>query len=377
MSDAQGLELDRVEGAPHPRETCVLHGQSLAEAQFLAAFNAGRLHHAWLISGARGIGKATLAWRIARFLLAQPVGGDGLFGAPPPLKTLDIDPAHPVIARTLALSEARLKLIRRDWNDEDKKYDTTITVRRIRALKSFFQLSAPDGGRRVVIIDSMDEMGPNAANALLKVLEEPPTDCVLLLVCHRPSRLLPTIRSRCRELRCATLMPQDLAAAITAAGGGAGNPVALAELSGGSVGEAIRLANLDGLATYAAIVALFAGRPLNRPRALALAERVAGRRAEPVFDLILTLMDHFLARLARTGATGAPPPEAAPGEAALFARLAPDQTAARLWADLHQTLGAKAQAGKAVNLDPAALVLDMVLKVDDTAAGWAARRGPR
>ncbi len=134
------------------------------------------------------------------------------------------------------------------------------------------------------------------------------------------------------------------------------------------MGEAIRLANLDGLETYAAIVSLFSTLPrLDRMQALKLAEKAAQRGAEEKLDLLLSLMDLFLARLARTGTLGTAGAEAAPGEGALLSRLAPGATAGRRWAALHQSLGARARHGRAVNLDPAALILDMVLKIDEAA----------
>jgi DNA polymerase-3 subunit delta' len=243
-------------------------------------------------------------------------------------------------------------------------------------MKSFFALTAADGGRRTAIIDALDEMNTAAANALLKLLEEPPENVTLFLIAHQPARLLPTIRSRCRELRLTPLGPQDLADALTQAGGEVApeDRTALAELSGGSVGEAFRLTNLDGLKLYAALIRLFATLPrLDRPQALALAELAAARGAVETFDLLVTLIDLFLARLARYGATGTLPPEAAPGESQLLQRLAPHPLAARAWADLAQSLSARARRGKAVNLDPAALLMDMLLKVDETAGSLALR----
>ncbi|MDE3080599.1 MAG: DNA polymerase III subunit delta' [Paracoccaceae bacterium] len=375
MSADEVAEPDRVEGAPHPRETHRLLGQTEAEAAFLDAHASGRMHHGWLLTGPRGVGKATLAWRIARFLLAEPPAGDaGLFGAPPAPTTLDVDPEHPVARRIAAGSEGRLKSIRRSVDDKTGRLRSVIVVDDVRDLKGFFHLSAADGGRRVVIVDTADEMNPNAANALLKELEEPPKGAILLLVSHQPWRLLPTIRSRCRELRLQPLGADALAQALAAAGSPETNAAALAELAAGSVGEAIRLANLDGVATYAELVALFSGVPgLDRQKALRLAEAGAARGADQRFDLILTLLETFLARAARTGALGAPPPDAVPGEAALLARLAPSPAAGRAFADLQQELGARARRGKAVNLDPAALLLDMVLRIDETAGPLAAR----
>lgn len=374
MSDDGIPEPDRVEGAPHPRDTPRLIGQGAAEAAFLDAYAAGRLHHAWLLTGPLGVGKATLAWRIARFLLATPeVGGGGLFDMVPPTPaTLDIDSAHPVARRLHAGSEGRHFVLRRVWDDEKKRLKTVITVDEVRRLAGFLHLSAPDGGRRTVIVDTADEMNTAAANALLKMLEEPPPGVTFLLVSHQPSRLLPTIRSRCRELRLSALSPADLAAAVAAAGATADGGPGLAVLAGGSVGEAIRLANLDGLQTYGAIVGLFATLPrIDRHAALRLAESAVQRGAGERLDLVLSLMELFLARLARTGALGNVGAEAVPGEAALLARLAPDAAAGRRWAELQQDLGARARHGQAVNLDPAALILDMVLKIDEGARAGA------
>ncbi len=368
MTDA-APEADRAPGAAHPRETAALFGQQAAEAAFLTAAATGRLHHGWLLTGPRGVGKATLAWRIARFLLAEAPAEAGLFGAPEPPSTLEIAPDHPIARRVQALSEPRLFLLRRAWDDERKRLKTVITVDEVRRLKSFFGLSATDGGRRVVIVDAADEMNPNAANALLKVLEEPPEGAVLLLISHQPSRLLPTIRSRCRELRLATLSAGDMASALQAAGIEGADPAALAELSGGSVGAAIRLANQDGLSLYSDLVALAGTLPrLDRPRALKFADSVTGRGNEDRLDLALTLLDLLLARLARAGAAG-PPAEAATGETAMLARLSPDAHAARAWAELQQKAGARARHGRAVNLDPAMLLLDILLQMNETAAG--------
>jgi DNA polymerase III subunit delta' len=366
-------EPDRVTGAAHPRETQTLIGQTKAEAAFLDAYRAGKLHHGWMITGALGLGKATLAWKIARFLLATPEDASGMFATPPP-NSLDIPADHPVSHRLAALSEPRLFLLRRAWDDSARKLKSMITVDEVRKMKSYFALSAADGGRRVAIIDAVDDMNIQAANALLKLLEEPPPNVILLLVSHQPSKLLPTIRSRCRELRLSPLAAADMATALAVTEDAPSDPVPLAELSGGSVGEAVRILNLDGLKLYAGIVSLFATLPrLDRSRALALSELGAGRGNEEKFDLLLMLIDLFLARMARAGTLGYCPPEAAKGEAELIARLSPTPDAARHWADLAQGLANRARKGRAVNLDPAALLMDMVLKIDET-AGMLAQR---
>ena len=368
MSDDAIPEPDRIEGAPHPRETPVLFGQDQAQAAFLIAFGSGRLHSGWLITGPRGVGKATLAWKIATFLLAGEEGG-GLFGDP----SLDVSTDHPDARLIHAGAHPRLALIRRPWDDKTKKLRAEITIDAVRNLKSFFHMSAADGGRRVVIVDAADELNRNAANAILKELEEPPAETTILLVSHQPSRLLPTIRSRCRELRCAPLGAADLQSALEQAGHPAQNSEALATLAGGSAGDAIRLLGHDGMMLYESIVKTLEGLPqINRQAALKLADACVGKAAETRFAMTLDLMDTFLSRAARAGLMGEPQTQGASGEARLLARLAPDDRAARAWAALQQNLSTRARHGRAVNLDPAALILDMIFKIEETAQGVAA-----
>ncbi|MEM9522601.1 MAG: DNA polymerase III subunit delta' [Pseudomonadota bacterium] len=367
-------EPDCMPGAPHPRETEHIFGQDAAIRAFFETCASNRLHHAWLIIGPRGIGKATLAWKIARFLLTTPsIREDGSPDAPLSPESLLVDPAHPVARRMAALSEPGLFLLRRPFDEKTDRLKQDITIDEVRKLKDFFSLSATDGGRRVVIVDAADELNGPAANALLKILEEPPARVHFLLIGHRPWKLLATIRSRCRVLRCQTLGADDLRCALRQARFSHTTP-GIAELAAGSVGQAVRLASLGGTQIYEELVALFATIPnIDRPGALKLADSAVGRQAADRFALLTHLLELFLSRLARTGVIGTPPEEATEGEAALLQRLCPCDAAARDWAELTQTLSARSQHGRAVNLDPAALILDMVLKIDQMAARLAAR----
>ena len=362
-------EPDCAPGAPHPRFTPHLIGQHAAEAAFLDAFTGDRMHHAWLITGPRGVGKATLAWRIAKFLLSQPEDDGGMFGAPPPPTTLTPDETHPAVRRALSLGEPRLFLCRRPWDDKAKRLKKDITVDEVRKLKSFFALSAADGGWRVAIVDDMDQMNVSAANALLKVLEEPPEKTILLLVSHQPARLLPTIRSRCRDLRCGALSPEEQAQALQQAGLEGPPDPAITELSGGSVGAALRLAQGDGTTLYARLIGLADTAPgLDRSAALTLANACTGAPNAETYDLTIGLLDLLLTRLARFGALQPSGwVESAPQEARTLAKLAPHAPAARKWANLAQELSARASHARAVNLDPSSVILDMLLKLDDTA----------
>ncbi len=363
-------EADRAEGAPHPRETRALFGHEDTEAEVLAALTGDRMHHAWLLTGPKGIGKATLAWRMAKFLLAQPMAsGSDMFGdAPATPQTLDIGPDHPVTHRIEALSDPGCLLIRRPWDADKKRLKAQITVDEVRKLNGFFGLSATDGGHRVVIVDAADEMNPSAANALLKVLEEPPKGAVLILVSHQPARLLPTIRSRCRVLRLNELGPDDMARALEAAEIDTGGDTALFELASGSVGAAIRLNAEEGLGLYANILGVIGTAPsMDRPKLAKLVETIAARGAEARLDLAITLMDLALARMARHAAGMPPAAEACPGEADILAKLAPTPGHARTWAALQQDLSARIAHGRAVNIDAASLLTDAFLQINEAA----------
>ena len=372
MSDLP--QADRIAGLPHPCETEHLFGHDAACAQVLEAFNGDRMHHAWMLTGPKGIGKASLAYQIARFLLATAPPGDSLFGTRPLTTSLFVPADHPVASRIRAGSEPGLCILRRPVDDKTSKLKTVIPVDTVRELRRFFNLSAGGNGRRVVIVDCTDEMNANAANALLKVLEEPPQDAVLLLVTHQPSQILPTIRSRCRTLACTPLSPEDLQHAFAQALPEQTFDPGLTALVAGSVGQAAKLSLTGGADTYGAIVSLCQGLPqLDRSALLKLANST-GRASDGKLEQLLDLLDLFLARLARAGVSP-PVQEAARGEAEVFARLCPGPAAARIWADAQLELSQRAWQGKTANLDPSSLILDMGLKIEETASKILREKG--
>ena len=191
-------EPDRLEGFSSPREVDRLFGHEAALTEFGEALHGGRLHHAWLMVGPEGVGKATLAYRLAREVLAR--GEEGAPHAP-------IDPDHPVFRKVAGLGHPNLLLIRRSWNDKTKRYSQYIGVDEVRRLRNFLGHSAGETGWRVVVVDRADDLNQNAANALLKALEEPPPRTLFLLVATAEGRIPVTIRSRCRTLRVTALRP--------------------------------------------------------------------------------------------------------------------------------------------------------------------------
>ena len=198
----------------HPRETADLFGHREAEMALLNAYRSGRIPHAWLIGGPQGIGKATLAYRMARFVLAN---SKPMTSSVQRAETLALDPNDPVARQITAGAHGGLLVLERGLNDRGVMR-TVITVDETRETISFFGSTAAVDGWRVCIVDTVDELNPNAANALLKILEEPPQRSLFFLVSHSPARALPTILSRCRKLPLRPLVTDDVIRAATVAG---------------------------------------------------------------------------------------------------------------------------------------------------------------
>jgi DNA polymerase III subunit delta' len=359
-------EADRLDGFAHPRETRTLFGHSAAEAELAQVFASGRMHHGWLLAGREGIGKATLAYRLARHVLAHPDERDRLGGS------LEVDPDSSAARQVTALSHPGLLVLRRPYDTRAKRFAASIPVDEVRRLKSFLGLTAGENAWRIVIVDSADELNLNAANALLKSLEEPPARALFLLVASEPSRLLPTIRSRCRRLDLSPLASADLQHAVEAALAGAGlelpSPAAwpkLERLAEGSARRALQLTASGGLELYASVARLFADLPdVDWPAAHILTDGFGGsaqaQRFEAFYDLFLDL----LARLVRARATGGGDGE----EAAIATRLIAEPRLPA-WAALWETLLAERIDVQVLNLDRKALILGALAKLQAVARG--------
>jgi len=297
-----------------PRDTADLFGHAEAERALLDAYKSGRIAHAWLIGGPPGIGKATLAYRMVRFVLAHP---DPRASEVQNATSLAVDPSHPVARRIAAQAQGDLLILERSVNEQTGKLYTVIRVDDVRRTVSFFGSTAGEGGWRIAIVDAVDDLQREGANALLKVLEEPPRRSLLLLISHAPGRELPTIRSRCRRLLLRPLEIDDVARALAGATGrGGGDPDLrqAAEAAEGSVGRALSLLDDTALALRQRVLELLAQLPNPDPRALhALGEAIGGsdpKTLEAFMDLVngwlstrLSETPHAKAQMARVADT--------------------------------------------------------------------------
>ena len=369
MSDDGEFEEteERDDGAaiavPAPRENPLLLGHEAAEAALLQAYQSGRLPHGWLLCGPRGVGKATLAFRFARFLLKQGGGGGGLFAEAP--ATLAVGADDPVFHRVASGGHADLLVVERGVDPKRKKLRSEIVVDDVRAVAAFLRLTPAEGSWRVVIVDGAEQMNRNAANALLKILEEPPRRTVLLLVSGNPGRLLPTIRSRCRILALKRL-EDDLVLESMARYRpdlSAGDRALLTRLAEGSIGRALDLAAAGGIELYRRLVELLDTLPdLDGAALHVLADRLAS--GEEAFRLVSELLPAWLARMVSLGAARGGP--GADGETATMRRLVGRRSLDQ-WVEVWEKLTHLFAQADGLNLDRKQVVLNAFFAIEEAA----------
>ena len=367
------MAVDGDWNAPEPRANPDLIGHLAAEAQVVQAVAAGRMAHAWLIAGPQGIGKASLAYRVARFLLAHPDGAPADMFASAGDTSLYLAPDDPVFRRVAGSGHGDLLSLERSADPKSKsdKIRTRIVIDQIRSVGHFFSHTSAEGGWRIAIVDGADEMNHNAANALLKILEEPPKQSLLLLVAHSAGRLLPTIRSRCRMMTLRPLSGADMERVLTLMLPQitAEERQQLAGLAEGSPGRALVLAREGGVGAYQALLASLQAAPeIDYSQLHTLGDKFARADGEAAFRDWCDMIRLLLVRLARTGSGMDAQHFTIEGEADVFARLL-SQAGVQRWAELWAKLNDFLQRTHSLNVDRKQVLLQTFFEIENTARG--------
>lgn len=363
---------------PEPRRNSLLVGQDAAGLALAEGFGSGRLAHAWLLTGPKGIGKATLAYRFARHVLAGGGAADegpslfgGLVPAPADDDPLFLAPEHPVFQRVAAGGHSDLVTLERTVGTAGK-LRSEIVVDDVRDTIRFLKLTAGEGGWRVVIVDSADDLNPNAANALLKVLEEPPARAVLILISHNPGRLLATLRSRCRKLRLAELDDATLERLLAEylPDLAADERQDLLRLADGSIGRALELARADGAELHTQILDFLDAMPIPSITDLQSfgATMTRGDGAER-FETFADLLRRSLAAIiCRAGGSAPAPAQANARESEIFGRLATTGGLDR-WLQVWDKTDELLRRTNHLSLDRKQVILNVFLTIAEAARG--------
>jgi DNA polymerase-3 subunit delta' len=325
----------------HPRRATSLVGHADEEQRLLGACQSGKLHHAWLISGPRGIGKATLAYRLAKFLLNNPSPEKARAH-----RTLHVAPEAPAFRQVAAGAHPGLLVIQRAVDQRNKRLKTEIAVDDAREAQGFFGQTAAGGGWRIAIVDSADELNAASANALLKLVEEPPRQSVFLIVCHQPGRILRTIRSRCLDLPLTALSTEQTLSVLRslppeAVEAEEGAMREAAHLSRGSPGRALELMGSVGAAAFAA----FLKRPkISTATAVEIAAHFSGKATAEDYEVFCDLLLGWTGEQARAAGL-------AGGGAALAAA--------------HDDINSSLRQADALNLDRRQTVTDALMRLEE------------
>ncbi|MBW9056709.1 DNA polymerase III subunit delta' [Rhizobium mesosinicum] len=333
MSEDRAGLLD---GAIWPAENTKLFGHEDAE-DFLAQFyRSGKGHHAILIEGPEGIGKATLAFRFANHILAHPDP------ATAPESIADPDLSSAVSRQIASGASHNLLHLARPVDERTGKVKSAITVDEVRRAGKFFSQTSGTGNWRIVIIDPADDMNRNAANAILKILEEPPKRAMFLVLSHAPGKLLPTIRSRCLPLKLAPLDDSALVSALAHLGI-PGEGRALLSAAKGSVSEALKLLNYGGGEIIQAYNDVLSSEgPAARKAMHRLADALSGKESDAIFDFFVSHVGNDVMNRARIAA----------GEG----RIAAAERLARLYSDITEKLN----VSDAYNLDRKQTIMEVL-----------------
>ena len=354
-------ESDRSGELPHPREPKPLFGHAQSIAELCSAARSGQMHHAWLITGPKGVGKATLAWKFAKAILA--------FGAKDCPEDLNVAEANVIARQVTALSHPDLILIRRPWDFDKKRLKSELPIAEIRRLKGFYSTFASYDGAKIAIIDCMDDTSTEAQNALLKILEEPPKSALLLLIAHAPGLLLPTVRSRCRTLALRKLGSADMQTALATLYPqlDGEDRQTIMTLADGTPGFAASMAAANAAATYRDVLSLLSQMPQpNIGLTINLSERIAKLPVDLGIGMFFILLEIAIQRAVQANFTQQPtlPIEAKPFSNML--RAMPPQAWVQTWSDLKQLYARTDQ----LNLDKKQFVLNAMFSLESKASSY-------
>jgi len=371
MSDeSDNFFSDKIAGAPHPMLAREVIGHSSQKLSFLNSFANNRIPQCLLLAGDKGIGKASFAWLIAKFLLTTKY-------QPADLK-IDLNQSNinsilvpqdgGTLNRIISGTEQRVYIVRRGYNEKRKAFFKNISIEDIRDLQSYCSLSIADGGKRLIIIDTADDLNKSSSNAILKLLEEPPKNTFFLLISHQPNLLLPTLKSRCQKLSFSNLDQPDLGEVLKAVGCKVepSDEVSLSILSKGSAGAACRIINSNCINLYRDILELASSLPnLNTNKTMQLSQNYFTKAKSNEFKIFLEMMQHFFTRLCKTGAMQKPIlPSVTDDEAKIMKNLCPSPESAHLWSEAANITLAKLNKGYLLNIDIESLILDAFIYLE-------------
>tara|TARA_B100000575_G_C23097082_1_gene632791 strand:- start:373 stop:1530 length:1158 start_codon:yes stop_codon:yes gene_type:complete len=361
---------DKLAGAPHPMQAKEIIGHTSQKISFLNFFASNKIPQCLLLTGDKGIGKASFAWLIAKFLLTTKY-------EPADLK-IDLNESNissllvpqdsETLNRIIAGTEQRVYIVRRGFNEKRKTFFKNISIEDVRNLQSYCSLSITNGDKRVIIIDSADDLNKSSGNALLKLLEEPPKNTFFLLISHQPSLLLPTLKSRCQKLSFSNLNQTDLRTVLTKIGCVIvpSDEVSLSILSNGSAGAACTLINSNCINLYQDILNIASSLPnLRTDKTLQLSQNYFAKKKPNEFEIFLEMMQYFFSRLCKTGAMQKPLlPSVTDDEIKIMKNLCPSLRTANLWSEAANITLTKLNRGYHLNIDIESLILDAFIYLE-------------
>ena len=353
------FESDKNPYTQHPRTALKLVGHELAKEKFVTSYKSGKLHHAWLIHGPKGVGKATLAWQMAKFLLSD---NNFLTGSTYMSKEI-------ISQRIEALSEPSIHLCRKQFDKAKKRYFQDISIDEIRKIKHFFSLSSTQNSWRVVIIDSVDDLSNSAANALLKALEEPPKGGLFFLICENKENLLPTIISRCQLLKCGFLKYSEFNQVLTELKIFESKDIdvkSLFSITNGSISKAINFSLNDGFKIFKGIANVISfNKKMDRKKLWYLINKnhsSLGQKEYYLFiqELLLLVLSRVATLLAKkkNGYTTS-------DEKKIYEIYNVYSNSYSVFSSLYLELASGFSIGNKLNSDPDNMILEAFLKVEE------------